>query len=253
MTTNNLDIISKNGRFLILAYDHGMEHGTTNFNDNNIDPANILALADSGYFTGVALQKGVAERYYQPGTTKVPLIIKLNGKTNFLSGEPYSPQLCQVDEAVDLGAKAVGYTVYVGSQHEKKMMAEFARVGREADKAGIPLIGWMYPRGRAVSGKEYSKETLSYAARLALEMGAEVVKVPYTGNAKTFSWVVKAAGKTKVTVQGGVKKTHQKDFYQLVEEILSAGAVGLIVGRNVWQAKNPLRVAKRLSEIVLGS
>ncbi|KUK83727.1 MAG: Uncharacterized protein XD98_0266 [Microgenomates bacterium 39_6] len=249
MGKNNLKAISKRGRFLILAYDHGMEHGTVDFNQENINPEKILSWADSGYFTGLALQKGVAERYYQPGKNKVPLIIKLNGKTNLLDEEPYSPQLCQVDEAVSLGAKAVGYTVYVGSQYEKKMMSQFAKIGREADQAGIPLIGWMYPRGKAVKGKEYSREILSYAARLALEMGAEVAKLPYTGDPDSFSWVIKAAGRLKVTVQGG-PKTDKKDFFGLAEEIMAAGADGLIVGRNVWQAEKPLEIAKRLNEIV---
>lgn len=249
MAQNRLSPISKNGRFLILAYDHGLEHGPVDFNSRSVDPAHILDLAESGYFTGIALQKGVAERYYQPGVNKVPLIVKLNGKTSFADGEPYSPQLCQVDEAVGLGAKAVGYTVYVGSQYEGKMMAEFARIGREADQLNIPLIGWMYPRGQAVAGKEYLQETLAYAARLALEMGAEVAKLPYTGDPNSFSWVVKAAGRVKVTVQGGAKREDQS-FYDLAEEIMSTGASGLIVGRNVWQAKDPLEVAKRLNEIV---
>jgi fructose-bisphosphate aldolase, class I len=249
MDKNNLKAISRGGRFLILAYDHGLEHGTADFNQENINPERVLTLADSGYFTGLALQKGVAERYYRPKKHKVPLIIKLNGKTNLLEEEPYSPQLCQVNEAIDLGAKAVGYTVYVGSQHEKKMMSQFAKIGREADQAGIPLIGWMYPRGKAVKGKEYSQEILSYAARLALEMGAEVAKLPYTGDSDSFSWVIKAAGKVKVTVQGG-PKTDKKDFFQLAKEIMGTGADGLIVGRNIWQAEKPLKIAKRLSEIV---
>jgi len=107
----------------------------------------------------------------------------------------------------------------------------------------------MYPRGQAVKGREYSREILSYAARLALEMGAEVVKLPYTGDSKSFSWVVKAAGRTKVTVQGGAK-TDQKDFFGFAEEIMGTGADGLIVGRNVWQAEKPLEVAKRLNGIV---
>ncbi|MDD3532085.1 MAG: aldolase, partial [Candidatus Shapirobacteria bacterium] len=249
MDKNNLSAISKKGRFLILAYDHGMEHGIANFDKDNINPEKILALANSGYFTGIALQKGIAERYYQPDRHKVPLIIKLNGKTNLLEEEPYSPQLCQVDEAVSLGAKAVGYTVYVGSRHEKKMMSQFAKIGREADQAGIPLIGWMYPRGQAVKGKEYSREILSYAARLALEMGAEVAKLPYSGDPESFSWVIRAAGRVKVTVQGG-PRTNQKDFFGLTKEIMASGADGLIVGRNVWQADDPIKIAKRLNEIV---
>jgi fructose-bisphosphate aldolase, class I len=241
--------ISKNGRFLVLAYDHGLEHGPIDFNRRSVDPANILELAGSGYFTGVVFQKGVAEKYYRPGVDNVPLIIKLNGKTSLVDGEPYSPQLCQVNEAVGLGAKAVGYTVYVGSRYEGKMMAEFARIGREADQLGIPLVGWMYPRGKAVAGREYSKETLSYAARLALEMGAEAAKLPYTGDPDSFSWVVKTAGKVKVTVQGGPRRK-AGSFYALAEEIMSTGASGLIVGRNVWQAKKPLEVAKRLNKII---
>ena len=249
MRQNRLELISKNERFLILAYDHGLEHGTADFDEHSIDPVNILELANSGYFTGVVLQKGIAERYYRSDKYKVPLIIKLNGKTRLIDEEPYSPQLCRVDEAIDLGARAIGYTVYVGSRYEKKMMAEFARIGREADQAGIPLIGWMYPRGQAVAGREYSKETLSYAVRIALEMGAEAAKIPYTGDPDSFSWVVKAAGRVKVTVQGG-PKTRSKDFYALAEEIMSAGADGLIVGRNVWRARNPLEVAKRLNKIV---
>lgn len=252
MSEDRLANISRHGRLLILAYDHGMEHGPVDFNNKNIDPDYILSLADSGYFTGVALQKGIAERYYKPDKHQVPLIIKLNGKTSLLSGEPYSPQLCQVEEAVSLGAKAVGYTVYVGSQHEEKMMAEFAQIGRQADEAGIPLIGWMYPRGQSVAGKQNSPEIISYAARLALEMGAEVAKIPYTGDQDSFSWVVKAAGRVKVAVQGG-NKVNPDNLYRLAEEVMSAGASGLIIGRNIWQTQKPLEVAKKLNQIVFNN
>ena len=241
--------IMRNGRSLFLAYDHGMEHGTADFNDQSIDPEKILRIADSGYFTGIVLQKGIAEKYYQPGDYKVPLIVKLNGKTNFLKNEePYSAQLCRVQEAIQLGAVAVGYTIYVGSQYEGKMMKEFSKIEQEADEAGIAAIGWMYPRGKVVAGKEESKEVLSYAARLGLEMGAEMIKLPY-GNKENFSWAVKAAGRTKVLVQGG-QKTSNKLFFQMIRDALAVGAIGVAVGRNVWQAENPLAIAKKLYEII---
>ncbi len=246
----NLEKITKNGRVLFLAYDHGMEHGPEDFDDESVDPGKILEIADSGFFTGFICQKGIAEKYYQKNKNKVPLIVKLNGRTNLISGQdPYSPQICTVEEAISLGASAVGYTVYVGSSYEAKMLSEFSQIEKETDKYEIPLIGWMYPRGKAVEGKERSKEILAYASRIALEIGAEMIKIPYTGDLESFRWVVQSAGKTKVVVMGG-KKQDEESFFKMVEEVLSAGAVGLAVGRNVWQDENPLGMAEKLSKII---
>ena len=77
------------------------------------------------------------------------------------------------------------YYIY-GSKYESQMMKEFSQVEEEADRRGLPLIGWMYPRGEAVKGREFSSEVLSYAARVALELGAEMVKIPYTGDRESF-------------------------------------------------------------------
>lgn len=247
---NNLSKITKNGKALFLAYDHGMEHGPSDFDDESVDPAKVLEIADSGFFTGFICQKGIAEKYYDKAKFKVPLIVKLNGKTNLLSGEdPYSPQICSVEEAISLGASAVGYTVYIGSAQEAKMISEFSKIEEETDKLGIPLIGWIYPRGKAVEDKERSKEILAYGARIALEIGAEMIKIPYTGDIESFKWVVQSAGKTKVVVMGG-KKQEESEFFKMVSDILSAGAVGLAVGRNVWQDENPLGMAEKISKII---
>lgn len=245
-----LEKITKNGKALFLAYDHGMEHGTADFDEETIDPEKILKIADSGFYTGLILQKGVAEKYYDKDKYKVPLIVKLNGKTNLLTGvDPYSPQVCSVKEALSLGASAVGYTVYVGSEFEARMIAEFAEIEEEAQKNNLPLIGWMYPRGKAVVGQEHSKEILAYAARIGLEVGAEMIKLPYTGEIESFRWVVAAAGRTRVVVVGGAR-TEENDFLRMVNEILAAGAVGLAVGRNVWQADDPLKISQKLTEII---
>lgn len=247
---NNLEKITKNGRALFLAYDHGMEHGPGDFDDESVDPAEILKIADSGFFTGFICQKGIAEKYYDKNKNKVPLIVKLNGKTSLHPGEePYSPQVCSVEEALDLGAVAIGYTLYVGSAHEAKMMKELANIEEEAEEKGIPVTAWMYPRGRAVAGKEKSKEMLAYAARLGLELGVEMIKIPYTGDKESFSWVVKAAGKVKVVVAGG-SKMEEEEFLRITKDILEVGACGLAVGRNIWQDKEPLEVAKKLNKIV---
>lgn len=257
MAVNILQSITQNNRALFLAYDQGMEHGPTDFDDESVDPQKIIEIANSGYFTGVIFQKGIAEKYYLPrrqagDKTKisVPLIVKLNGKTNLVKDkDPYSPLLCTVSEAVELGAKAVGYTIYVGSEFEAQMTKEFSQIEQEAEKYQLPVIGWMYPRGHSIAGRENSKEILAYAARLGLELGADMVKLPYSGDPESFRWVVKSGGKCKVVVQGG-PKTSTEQFMQFARDVLSTGAVGLAVGRNIWQDSNPIEISKQLAAIV---
>jgi len=244
-----LSKITKNGRALFLAYDQGMEHGPMDFNEENVDPKKILEIANLGLFTGVILQKGIAEKYFFGNNYKVPLIVKLNGRTSLVKDEdPFSPQVCSVKEALSYGALAVGYTIYVGSEFEPMMIEEFGRIEQEAEEAGIPVISWMYPRGRNIKD-ENDPKVVAYAARVGLELGADIVKVRYTGDIVSFKWVVQSAGKTKVVVMGGGKEPEEV-FLQKTKEIMEAGAIGLAVGRNVWQSLEPLVIAKKVADII---
>jgi class I fructose-bisphosphate aldolase len=242
--------LEREGKLLLLAYDQGFEHGPVEFDERNVDPAFIVELANSGHFTGVIFQEGVAAKYYDPATAKVPLVIKLNGKTSYRADEePYSPQLCTVAKAIELGASAVGYTIYVGSEHEAKMMQEFSLIEDEAHSAGLAVIAWMYPRGKKVKGKEKSQDTVAYAARLGMELNADYIKTYFTGSRASFEWVVKAAGKTGILSQGGAKKPWP-EMEAEVTQIMAAGAKGLAIGRNVWQADEPLEIASRVAKLV---
>lgn len=247
-------VIERNGKVMLLAYDQGFEHGPVDFDEKSIDPNYILDIARSGPFTGVIFQEGVATKYYTVASDKEnlpPLIVKLNGKTSFQGEEPLSLQLCTVEKAVELGAKAVGYTIYVGSEHEEQMLAEFSRIEDEAHAKGLVVIAWMYPRGKKVEGKQTTRETLAYAARLGMELNADYVKIAYSGDVESFKWVVAAAGKTKVLVQGGKKMTWP-ELETEVKGALTAGATGIAVGRNVWQDPNPKEIANKLAELVYG-
>lgn len=263
----SLDKITKQGKALFLAYDQGLEHGPTDFNDENVDPNKVLEIADGGYsegsssaycgtassayFTGVILQKGIAEKYFFGKNYKVPLIVKLNGKTNLVKDkDPYSPQVCSVAEALSYGAKAVGYTIYVGSEFEAKMTEEFGKIEQEAEEAKIPVIAWMYPRGRNVPD-ESDPKLIAYAARVGLELGADIVKVHYTGDLESFKWVVQNAGETKVVMMGGSKE-EESTFLGRVKTAMEAGAIGVAVGRNIWQSTEPLVIAKKIADIIWG-
>jgi class I fructose-bisphosphate aldolase len=235
------------GRSMLLAYDQGLEHGPSkDFDDRNIDPAFIMETAVRGGFNGVIFQKGVAERFYNG---KVPLILKVNGKTSLPQGEPVSRQVCSVEQAVSLGAKGIGYTIYLGSAFEAEMLSEFGRVQQEAHERGLPAIAWIYPRGAGVQN-DTSKEIVAYAARTGLELGADAVKIKYTGDSASFSWAVKAAGGVKVFMSGGPKAPTDEDFLKQVKGVIDAGATGLAVGRNVWQNREPLTMAEKLRKVI---
>jgi fructose-bisphosphate aldolase, class I len=247
----SLNKITAKGKALFLAYDQGLEHGPTDFNGKNVDPIYIINIAKKGGYTGVVFQKGIAEKYNKEiRKSKVPLIVKLNGKTNLFKGEPIARQLCTVDEAIKLGAVAVGYTIYIGSDSEDEMMQEFENIQREAHSKNLPVIAWIYPRGKSVE-KKRKEELMEYAARTALEIGADIVKIQYAGKPKDLQWAVKSAGKTKVVIAGGVKKG-EKEFLNQVKEIMNTGCIGLAVGRNVWQDKKPLKITKDIKKIIWG-
>lgn len=245
----NLKKILKDGKGLFLAYDQGLEHGPSDFNDKNVDPKYIIEIAKKGKFSALIFQKGIAEKYNKEiKKSKVPLIVKLNGKTNLVKGEPISVQVCSVDEAIKLGAVAVGYTIYIGSQHESEMFDEFGEIKKKAHDAGVPVVAWIYPRGKSVEKKK-KQDLMAYACRVGLELGADIIKINYQGKLKDLKWAVKNAGKARVVVSGGVKKNDAM-LMKRIEDAMDAGCVGSAIGRNVWQSKKPLEVTKKIKKII---
>jgi fructose-bisphosphate aldolase, class I len=224
------------GRFAFLAYDQGLEHGPEDFRSNPeaAAPRFVLELARDGDYTAVVFQQGVAlaTRELYP---EVPRLVKLNGKAGLAKGEPYSPLLCPAEYAVRaLGAVAVGYTIYLGSEHEGRMLAEFAQIVRDAEGLGVPTVAWVYPRGKAVAS-DTAPEIVAYAARVAYELGADVAKVKWSGSVESFRWVCASAVTTKVVLSGGVLTESPAEFLAVVDGVMRAGGAGVAVGRNVWQ------------------
>jgi class I fructose-bisphosphate aldolase len=270
--------IVPDGRAMILAYDQGFEHGPRDFlkhpESGNFEY--ILDIARRGRFTGIVLHAGLAEKYEtEIRDSEVPLILKLNGTSELYTEEdPYSPQLYSVEDAIELGATAVGYTVYSGSKYEDEMQKEFSKIIRGAHSRGIPVIGWMYPRGSSLFDRRSASQTLklaleeqektglpidqtpsivAYGARIGLELGADIVKVKYTGSPDSFRWVAQSAFPTKVVMSGGPMTKTDEEFLSMVKDVLTAGAIGIAVGRNVWQRKDPLAISEKIHQIIFGS
>ena len=249
-----------NGTAMFLPIDQGLEHGPVDFfpNPESSDPDFQLRLAIAGGFNGIVLQVGLAEKYYRRYAGQVPLILKLNGKTNIPADTaPLSPLTSSVEVAVRLGADAVGYTLYVGSPAQGDDFRQFTAVREAADRAGLPVIVWAYPRGEftLARGGNDSPYNVEYAARVACELGADVVKVnlpqvdaasragvpqPYASLEMTVEQavrrVVQAAGRTMVLFSGG-SSLSETDVTAKARLVMENGATGLIFGRNVWQRR----------------
>ncbi len=248
MKRTKIEKIMQDGKCMILAYDQGFEHGPSDLNLKTADPNYVLDIALEGRYTALALQSGIADKYYAGYFKNIPLIVKLNGKTNYSKGEPLSLQHTSVKHALELGAVGVGYTIYLGSEHEQQMFVEFGRICDQAHNAGIPVVCWMYPRGDAIKN-DLDTNVIAYASRVAMELGADVVKLKFNGDVEGMKWIVKCAGKTKVIIAGG-DKTDDKTFLNAVHLAMKAGAIGVAVGRNVWQHDQPHNITNALKQVV---
>ncbi|HYW54815.1 MAG TPA: hypothetical protein VE826_12665 [Dongiaceae bacterium] len=246
-----------NGTLMLLPIDQGLEHGPIDFfeNPDALDTDWVLKLAVKGNFSGIAYHIGLAEKYHKQYAGRVPLVLKVNGKTNVPpDDESFSSMTSSVEDAVRLGASAVGYTLYVGSPNQAADIEQANDVRRECERYGMPLIVWAYPRGSAIKAKggQDSLYAVDYAARVACEIGADVVKLnvpnaetaaaaaPKPYNTLTMSEadglrkVVKSAGRTLVLVSGG-SKMGDDDTVHKARLAMETGCVGLIFGRNMWQ------------------
>jgi len=263
-----------NGTALFLPIDQGMEHGPIDFLSNppSADPDYQFELAIRGNYNGIACQVGFAEKYFPKYAGKIPLILKVNGKTSIPSdAEAHSPLNCTVEDAVRLGASAVGYTLYVGSPAQSSHHEDLNHVRGECQRYGMPLIVWSYPRGEAIDrkGGRDSLYAVDYAARMAMEMGADVVKLNQPKKSdkdgdmpaayQEMDWtylegcrrVVRSAQNTLVLFSGG-SKLGDDDLLEKVRMSLEAGATGLIFGRNMWQRPmdEALGITSRVQELL---
>ncbi|MFW5702823.1 MAG: class I fructose-bisphosphate aldolase [Candidatus Dojkabacteria bacterium] len=243
-----LDPISKNGRIFMLAYDQGIEHGPKDFNDRNYDPKFIFEIALNSDVSCVAMQYGNAKRHYTKEISeKMPLVLKLNGKTALNSSNYMSALLADVDDAVALGAKAIGFTIFPGQISEHVQFEQFSAIRRHAEQHNIATILWSYARGPEIED-QHDQKVVAYAVRSAAELGADAVKVKYTGTVESFVWAAKIGGGIDVLASG--TDNFPEDYVGEVAQLVRNGIKGIAVGRKVWQDENPVLFAKDISKVI---
>lgn len=267
-----------NGTLMLLPIDQGIEHGPRDFfpNPASKDPDYQFRLAAEAGYSALACQIGMAEKYYPDYAGSVPLILKVNGKTDIpSSAKSFSSCNSSVEDGVRLGADAIGYTLYVGSPRQDEDLAQLRQVRQDCDRFGMPLVIWSYPRGSDVDGKggAGSFYAIDYAARLAMEMGADIVKLnmpqvglktdkdaqpPYNemevSADEAIRQCVESAGRSLVVLSGG-SKTDDETLLGHTASVMNAGGSGVIFGRNVWQRdwNEALEIISQIKESLLAN
>ena len=183
-------ILRPNGTTMILPYDQFIEHDCRHLEAKSDagNPDYIINLALKGQYNAIAIHYGLAKRFWSKYDGQIPLILKINGKTSIPSDKhALSTYTSYVEDAVKIGAVAVGYTMYYGSTRQDEDLPQLATVRKVCEQYGMPLIVWAYPRGEAMEAKggKDSNYALESAARLAMEMGATIIKSNLPKTAKT--------------------------------------------------------------------
>lgn len=258
------------GRLMLFACDQKVEHLNGDFYGEGIDladldPEHLFKIASEGVCGVCAGQRGLVARY-AADYPEVNYLVKMNSKTNLVKtaqDDPYSPQLHDLEAVLEMRANGVnvvglGYTIYLGSEYESTMLAEAGQLIAEAHAAGLLVVLWIYPRGKAVAD-EKAPALIAGAAGVALCLGADFVKVnppkatDEATSAESLAIASAAAGRTGLVCAGGSTVDAETFLTQLHDQIHIGHACGNATGRNIHQRSldEAVRLTKAISAITL--
>lgn len=233
------------GKTILVPVDHGISVGPI---DGIRDMKTTIQSVARGGANAIVEHKGLVEEGLRGNGPDIGLIIHLSASTS-LSPKPNAKTIvCSVEEAIRLGADAVSVHVNLGNGDEKQMLNDFGRISYEARSWGMPLLAMMYPRGEKITD-EYDKDAVKHAARVGAEMGADIVKVSYTGSPESFREVVEGCFKP-VVIAGGAKMDSDREVLEMVKGAIDAGGAGVSMGRNVFQHRNPKALVEAFAAII---
>ena len=225
--------------------DHGLTLGPIKGIESNIgEMVNKIALGGANAVLGHVGIPLYGHRGYGPD---IGLILHLSGSTSLSPESNYKVLVNNVLEAVKLGADGVSLHINIGTKTDPEMLEILGSVSRECREFGMPLIAMMYPRGENIEN-EHDVQVVKIAARVAAELGADIVKTNWTGDPDSFKEVV-AGCMAPVIIAGGTKAS-VKDLLEVTKQSIEVGGAGVAYGRNVFQAEDPTKVVKALYLIV---
>lgn len=232
-------------RSIVVPMDHGVSCGPLPGLENMAQAVDEVA---EGGANAVLGHKGLVRCGHRQSGRDVGLVLHLSSSTDLSPAPNRKTITASVEDAIRHGADAVSIHVNLGDPDEAEMLDSFGRVAHDAESWGMPLIAMVYGRGPKIPNS-LDPKIIAHSARVGMELGADVVKVPYTGNMDSFHDVVRGCC-IPVLIAGGPKTNTTREFLQMVYDAIQAGAAGLSVGRNIYQHENPRKLTAILARIV---
>lgn len=237
--------ITENDKAVIIPMDHGASEGPIpGLEDMNQTVPKIVA----GGATAVLMHKGIIKSLRE--VPKCGVVMHLSASTRLAKDPNNKVLVSSVEEAICLGADAVSVHVNIGgNEAEPEMLQILGKVAGECERMQMPLLAMVYPRGKNIKEK-LDPETVALVARVGAELGADIVKTVYTGNADTFKEVVEGCP-VPVVIAGGPKCESDREVLEMVKGAMNAGAMGVSLGRNAFQHHNPTAMVRALRSIII--
>ncbi len=234
------------GNCVIVPMDHGITWGPI---EGLKDPKLTVDQVAEGGATAVLMHRGTIPNAYRGYGKDVGMIMHMSASTNLGETSDEKVLVSSVNEAIKNGADAVSVHLNIGAKTEAQMLSDIGNVSRDCMEWGIPLLVMAYPRGPEVKNP-FDPELVAHAARVAAELGADIIKCNYTGDPESFEEVVKGA-MVPVVIAGGDKMGSDRDILEMVYDSIQAGGRGVSIGRNVFQHKDMQGMTRAISDIVL--
>jgi predicted phospho-2-dehydro-3-deoxyheptonate aldolase len=241
-------IINRNtGRSIIVPMDHGVTVGPI---EGLIDMPTTVDRVAAGGANAILMHKGLVDKGHRNSGQDIGLIVHLSASTVLAPDSNAKTIVCSVEEAVRLGADAVSIHVNIGANTESEMLFNMGQISHACRDWGMPLLAMMYTRGPKVSS-EYDVRVVKHAARVGAELGADMVKVAYTGSTESFREVVNGCP-VPVLIAGGERMETDEELLTMVRCSIEAGGAGVSIGRNVFQHPDPKDIVEKICAIVHG-
>jgi len=241
-TAARLERIGTDGKYVIIPMDHGITLGAVT---GLVDIESTIDAVTRGGADAVLTQKGIAPRVH-PNKNEKGYVVHLNASTSIGPDSNDKRLTGTVKEAVRAGADAVSFHINVGSDYEREQLEELSEITDEADEYGMPVLAMAYARGPGVD--EHDAESLGHAVRLAEEVGSDVVKTAYSGDAESFERVVEST-RLPVVIAGGEPEGDRATL-EAVRGAMDAGAAGVSMGRSVFQHDDPEAITRAVTSVV---
>ena len=244
-TRARLDRIGTDDRYVVVPMDHGITIGAT---QGLKDLESTVDAITRGGADAVLTQRGVADRVH-PYKNGAGYIAHLNGSTTIGPDENDKRMTGTVEDAIRAGADAVSMHLNVGSVHEREQIEDLAKLTSEAERYNIPVLAMAYARGPDIDPEaEDYNQAVGHAVRLAEELGADIVKTGYTGDAESFQHVVESTSRP-VVIAGGARGTDEETL-NMVRGAMDGGAAGVSMGRSIFQHEDPEKIARAVASVV---